>query len=470
MSFRTGRVIRVRAGSLTAVTATATVLTLAGLGGTGAAWADRNASTGGNGPCPNSATLDQFMNAENVGYAISTSGSATTYSFYSMVDEKPERGVPGLIAYCVYPSSGLESVHVDAFGDDGSPWIWKTGQDNFAFIRPRGNKSNIPLDGTGPTRMGTATWKGLAPTDQRVLLHINDPGVCASLYPDKPSTCFVIPNLESNVCDQGADTIAYNAMPFGVVNCSKPSWAFEARQTNEFGNGVVLKAGTGRTLDSLQVLFVSYACSLSGFWDARMDGGEPQLCESAPGATFTHSITARIYAVNGGTDPHTPGALLATATQDFSIPYRPSADPDRCTDEQAGDPNGARWFNPVTGGCQYSISKVLTFTDWGSSITLPDTVIWTVAFNTTHYGYDPIRQDLGEQTCWNVGPGCPYDSLNVGTMTFVNAPYAGSDDDADVAYVSAGGPTQPLEPNTTAYGPGYLWPDYTPLAAITTRP
>ena len=57
-------------------------------------------------------------------------------------------------------------------------------------------------------------------------------------------------------------------------------------------------------LQSLTVLFASFGCSVSGQWNT----GD---CVTAPGSTFTHSITANIYAATGG---GVPGALLATGT------------------------------------------------------------------------------------------------------------------------------------------------------------
>src|SRR5438128_1167687 len=88
---------------------------------------------------------------------------------------------------------------------------------------PGGNKTNIPLDGK-TTTMGTATWSSL-PSSQKIILHIADPTVCASLYGSgTSSTCFVKPST-GPICDQGDSTVAYNAMPFDVVNCLNPGVA-----------------------------------------------------------------------------------------------------------------------------------------------------------------------------------------------------------------------------------------------------
>ncbi len=108
-------------------------------------------------------------------------------------------------------------------------------------------------------------------------------------------TCFVLPSPALlSACDTGDTRLAYNAMPFGVINCSKPSLGFEATQTNEFGDEVGLGASAGgKTVDSLSVLFASYACETSGHWNT----GD---CVTTPGATFEmtsdNPITATIYA------------------------------------------------------------------------------------------------------------------------------------------------------------------------------
>jgi hypothetical protein len=298
--------------------------------------------------CPSSKAVGNFKTASIVGADFSNNSNITTYFFSSLTDESPVDGVPGLINYCVYPSPATMPTGIDpqAKGADGEPWLANQGSGGFSFGRPHGDPSNIPLDGTGTT-MGTATWD-TAPTDQTILLHINDPTVCHEIYGiDTPGTCFVKPSLAVS-CNQGDTTVAYNALPFGVVNCPKSSEAFEAQSASEFGDEVSLKTGTSRTLKSLNVVFASYGCSVRGHWNL----GD---CVTNAGDTFTHPITANIYAVDdcGGTP--CPGTLLATATQMQTIPYRPSADPS-C-------PDLAQWFNPLApggGACQYSISTVLT--------------------------------------------------------------------------------------------------------------
>ncbi len=398
--------------------------------------------------CPNAKALTNFQTGSNVSAGFSNAGNVTTYTFSSLQNENPVDGVPGLIKYCVYPTPAGAPTEVtpQAIGANGEPWVSRTGPHDFSFVRPDGNPSNIPLDGTSTT-MGTAAWSTV-PTDQIILLHINDSTVCQGLYgPDSSDTCFVKPSPPPPPgpdCTHGDTAVAYNAMPFDVVNCINPAVGFEATNTNEFGDEVTL-AGTNRGLVSLQVLFASYACE-SGHWNT----GD---CVSTTGDTFDWPITANLYAVADCSGTPCPGALLDSVTQTKTIPYRPSADPTNCTS------NPAQWFNPLApggGACQNNIAKVLTFS-FPSGTTLPDTVIWTVAFNTSTSGYVPI----GPASC-STGPGgCPYDSLNVGAKTYPGAPYAGTDVNVDQAFISSGGPTAPLEVQSG-------WSSNRPLGEIVT--
>ena len=264
-------------------------------------------------------------------------------------------------------------------------------------------------------------------------------------------------------CNVGDSTTvaAYNAIPFQADNCQPQSYAFESNSVSEFGNGVALAANTGRTLVSLNVVFSSFACGVSGIW---YDG----TCQTTPGQTFDWPITANIYAVNDLTTP------LATVTQIQTIPYRPSADPMHCPDSPYS------WFNPLNitnsptspGKCQDSIVTVLTFT-FTTPVTLPDQVVWTVEFNTTGSGPDPV----GPAPCNSSPAGCPYDALNVGAKTYPGSPYAGTNIDPNGAYQNS-----TLSDSYFDHGAGGLgflrldtgpswWTGNTPLGeVITTKP
>ncbi len=271
MSFRSFSQIRVLAMSLAAVTATSTLFAIAGTAGSASA-----ATVA----CPASKALGNVQTASNVAASFTPSGSTTTYTFSSLTDENPAGGVPGLMKYCVYTTPQPQTITTSATGANSAAWVIARGTNNFGFVRPGGDKTNIPLDGTTGIAMGAADWGAgaTAPATQTIILHINDPTVCASLYPSSTTgTCFVKPTTGPR-CTTGDTNVAYNAMPFDVVNCRNPAIGFEATSTSEFGNGVTLASGTGRNLSQLKVDFQSYACQ-SGHWNT----GD---CSSAPGSTF----------------------------------------------------------------------------------------------------------------------------------------------------------------------------------------
>ena len=405
--------------------------------------------------CPSTRTGLATDNQVSASFS-NTNNVTTTYTFSSLANENPSGGVPGLIKYCVYPSPSSfkpASITPQAVGDNGKTWTTGTGSNNFAFVRPSGDPSNIGLRNQDVT-MGKATWSNL-PASQSFVLHVNDPGVCASLYGAGSSgTCFVLPGPPRQVgpvCNLGETNAAYNANPFGVVNCHNPALGFEAQSVSEFGDDVGLAGPV--PLKTLTVDFQSFACQ-SGHW---YDGA----CTSAPGSTFSLPITANIYAVGNGT---TPGPLLATETVTQTIPYRPTADPS-CPANSGPAPAGAAYVNTqgVPGDqCQNSIGTLVSFSNWSFTGAytgnLPGGVIWTVAFNTSDYGSTPQRP----QAC-NSGAdlnfpgltngGCPYDSLNVGDKSYPGAPYAGSDPTPDVTYINQGGTGLQSQSGWTGFRP-----------------
>lgn len=168
-----------------------------------------------------------------------------------------------------------------------------------------------------------------------------------------------------------------------------PSVAYEANAIFEWGGQIQL-AGTARQNPTITVLMSSWGCQ-SGHWYS----GD---CVTAPGATFSEPITLNVYNVGPG---GSVGSLIATTTQTFNIPYRPSASSE-CAD--------GRWFSTANATCYNGYATPIDFTLAG--VTLPNTLIVSVAYNTTHYGYAPY----GETTaCYTSSGGCGYDSLNVGT-------------------------------------------------------
>lgn len=426
------------------------LLAFAGVAGSaGISEAAKNIDQQGN--CPNFTALQTYKVASNVAATFTNNGLDTTYKFISLVDEHPINGVPGLVKYCVYPTPidttrKITKVTMAAKGADGNTWTYGIDPKDFSFGRPGGNKSNIPLDGT-TTEMATVTWSAV-PTDQTILLHIADPSVCTSLYGStSPGTCFVKPS-QALTCTAGDSSVAYNAIPFGGVNCAPPSVGVEAYGFNELGDQVTLAAGAPRVLVSLKVLFTSYGCT-SGHW---YDG---TCATPLANATFDVPITGKIYNADSctGTPATCSGAPLASITTTQTIQYRPSADTVKCTGADAG-----KWWNPNgnggAGACQNSIAQLLTFDFSDQNVTLPDNVIWTVAYNTSRSGYNPIAQPLGPgNACETSAGGCGYDSLNVGVKSYSGAPYAGADVDEGTVFLSWWkGNTVPQYPSPFGFG------------------
>lgn len=317
-----------------------------------------------------------------------------------------------LVKYCVYANVAPTALNATAEGADGSDWTASKLAKTFSFSRPGGEPTNLALTGA-KQEVGTATF-GTEPTRNEIVLHISDAGQCFDIYGAVTPTCFVTPGEEPGpVCDDGTGNTAaaYNAIPTDVEHCSPPSLGFEANEVNEFGDQVTLNTSGG--IKSMTVDFQSFGCSESGHWDTgdcvTTNFGADTFTIPASGPDSA-GITASIY------DPSDLVNPIATSTNTDPIPYRPSADVN-CTGADAG-----KWFDPVSGACNNSVSVPLTFTFAGEAV--PSTVVWTVKFNTSHEGYHPI----GEGNPCNSAPGgCGYDSLNVGAKSYPNAPYAGAD-------------------------------------------
>jgi hypothetical protein len=191
------------------------------------------------------------------------------------------------------------------------------------------------------------------------------------------------------------------------------SWGYEATGTAEWGDRVQFAPATGRSLTTVTVTMSSFGCQ-SGFWFS----GD---CVSAPGATFSHPIKLNIYNVGPG---NTVGSLIGSVTQNFAIPYRPSADNLNCTGANAG-----KWYQASSNTCFNGLASNITFNLGG--LVVPNQVIFGIAYNTSNAGYTP----LGPQAC-TLGPGgCPYDALNVGGTDPAVDNTVGSNPSPDDAYI-----------------------------------
>ena len=163
-----------------------------------------------------------------------------------------------------------------------------------------------------------------------------------------------------------------------------PSVGFEATSTSEFGGQVSLAAGAKKGT-SVTVAMSSWAC--------QHGGAEDGTCGSAPGSKFEEPVKLNIYRVG---PENTVGALIFTTHNTFKMPYRPSANNVKCAE---GESKGG-WYDASEAACHHGKLFKIKFNLGG--VPLPSTVILSVAYNTTDYGYEPTHV-----------PG-PYDSLNVG--------------------------------------------------------
>lgn len=179
--------------------------------------------------------------------------------------------------------------------------------------------------------------------------------------------------------------VVYNYLPSPTPG-NVVSLGFEATQTAEFGGQIEL-AGTARKNPKVTVLMSSWACQ-TGTWNNFN-------CKTTAGAKFNVPITFKISEVGPG---NSQGAVLATGSKTFAIPYRPSANTMKCTGSKTG-----AWYK--SGECFNGKTAKISLPLKAAS--LPNKVIVTIAYNTSDYGTTP--------TGCNKGPGpCPEDSLNVG--------------------------------------------------------
>lgn len=201
--------------------------------------------------------------------------------------------------------------------------------------------------------------------------------------------------------------VVYNSIDAPLPG-SYPSMGYEATSTKQLGDHISF-SGTERELSAVTVTLTNWACEndytwTDGSWVANRASADP--CITTPGSFFSHPITLNIYSVDhSGANP-APGALLKTKTIDAKIYYRPSYDPQsNCTVPGSDIPFGGTWYSAGDNKCLHGFNQNVSFDFTGDSITLPEEVIFSVAYNTADYGASPLH-----------APG-PYNSLNYGLST-----------------------------------------------------
>ncbi len=209
----------------------------------------------------------------------------------------------------------------------------------------------------------------------------------------------------------GQGQTIYNSVPAPLPG-NVVSLGYEATSTAEFGDRVQF-GGTYRKVTKVSQIMSSWGCEAGG-WNTTN-------CTTTPGATFSHPITLNIYNVGPG---NSVGSLITSVTKTFAIPYRPTLNLINCT-----GPNAGKWYNVADATCYNGFATTITFDLPG--VTVPNQVIYSIAYNTSHYGSAPIG-DLAP--CRFSSGGCGYDSLNVGLDGIVSV---GTNPAPDDAYLSS---------------------------------
>jgi hypothetical protein len=196
------------------------------------------------------------------------------------------------------------------------------------------------------------------------------------------------------------------------------SLGYEANSINELGDLVQLAAGDRASANlPVTVVMSSWGCQRGG--DAT--------CSTDPGATWPQPLTLTIYNVDLTGAVPAVGTVVLKTTQTFAIPYRPSYDPaGPCAAK-----NSTGWYSTLEAKCYNGFVYPVTFA-LPADITLPDELIWSVVYNTSHRGYVPLGDDPTNAL------NNPWDSLNLAAVPFPGELPAGTDVEPDAAFVSVG--------------------------------
>lgn len=147
--------------------------------------------------------------------------------------------------------------------------------------------------------------------------------------------------------------------------------------------------------------------------------------------TFPVPITFTVYAP--GSSGGSVGAVLATKTKTFQVPYRPAGDATACSASTSSiypgaSNDGTQWFSPATGSCYYGVVFPAKFR-FPSAPVLPSTVVYGISYDAS---------------------SGPASSLNVlfSTESGAGAVTTGSDTDPGNLFVQAGSGSNDLGGST----------------------
>ena len=229
-----------------------------------------------------------------------------------------------------------------------------------------------------------------------------------------------------------ADSVVFDATVTPLPG-NLPSLGFQATQTAEFGDRVQL-AGTNRVLRSATVTMSDWA----------MASDYPVL----PASGWTHPITFNVYSVDNSTLVPAVGTLIGSVTETVTIPWRPEADPANC------GVGATKWFSSTDNTCYNGLAFNVTF-DLSTIGTVPNEIIYGIAYNTNTWGAHPIGL-----------PG-PYESLNVGLNTV--APTVGTDVEPDAVFWNTMTAANYFDggPEVGTFRRDANWAPYTPAVSLT---
>lgn len=172
---------------------------------------------------------------------------------------------------------------------------------------------------------------------------------------------------------------------------SSSSLGYQATSTAEFGN-LIGFSGSDRSLSTVEIVLTNWAY-------------RSQYAAYGNETGFDHSFTLNLYEVGAG---NSVGAAIASQTITVTVPWRPEPTPGSCSGSAYLADNGT---------CYNGANSIIQFTF--SGVTLPDQIIFGLAYNTQSHGYAPIGAPAG-----------PYNSLNLGLTaldpTVGNDPLPGS--------------------------------------------
>ncbi|GIG54210.1 S-layer homology domain-containing protein [Demequina activiva] len=237
---------------------------------------------------------------------------------------------------------------------------------------------------------------------------------------------------------EDASSVVFSSLP-AEAPASYPSIGFNARSTLAVGDIVEL-AGANRMLDQIEVSLNSWAC----------ESGTGAECVSTPGSSYTHPVTATVYAVDGEGAAAAPSAVLAELTQDVDVPFRPSANAEECGE------GASTWHDAALDTCQNGFSFPVTFDFSATATPLPDEVV--VAFST----YTSKNSDLAKG---------PYDSLNIDLGD--TSASVGTDSDIDSIVIDAYAPVGYNDDGEAGLGAlrqDLGWTGYAPVFSISATP